>query len=111
MSIKDTVKASLLQSFPGEDLLEETYTLIAQLEYPSYLIRITNTTESDLFISFDGRHDHEFIAYADVLKLYAPAAHGTVVPFFPEGMKIYAKGCACDSGTIYISSYYNPLGK
>lgn len=58
-------------------------------------------------ISYDGIHDHEFVASNSVFELpsQANSQPGAQIALFPKHTVVYLKGTA-GTGNIYLSGYY-----
>jgi len=66
------------------------------------MLRLTNDSTVDVTISFDGTNNHDFLITGQVLQLPTPVG----ISNFRRYTKIYLKGAAQASGTIYLSGYY-----
>lgn len=72
-----------------------------------FFIRINNASSMAITVSYDGVHDHEYIAANSVFELPSqtnsqPNAH---VALFPKYTVVYVKGTA-GTGNVYLSGYY-----
>lgn len=75
------------------------------------MLRFVNDSTQDIFISYDGVTDHDFLPGITSFELnfQANAQPTPSVSCMPLGTKIYVKGTA-GAGFIYLSGYYNPQG-
>jgi folate-dependent tRNA-U54 methylase TrmFO/GidA len=82
--------------------------LCASLDKACSLIRIINTSNKAVIVSYDGAHDNDYVAAGEALQLAfqtnnQPRGH---IALLAEGQKIYVKGTA-GTGLIYLAGYYN----
>ena len=82
------------------------------LPHPCFILKITNNADADVTISYDGTTDNEFVPKqtALLLNVQAGAQPRAFVSLFAQGLKVYVKGTAGMSGSIYLSGYYLPTG-
>jgi hypothetical protein len=71
-----------------------------------FMIRITNDSDRDATISFDGVHDHDFSIMGSTGQIYTSNEGNR--SNFAKLIKIYVKGLANGTGSIYLSGYYRP---
>jgi len=90
--------------FSGWDLIPGIYQSVSDLgfDYSCNYINIKNRCKNDIYISFDGVNDHEFVRANDRLDVYT-------LPRFTHGgfrrySKIYVRG-PMSVGVIYVSAY------
>lgn len=111
MAVKNYVLAVPLTSLASSSFAG-SYTAInsAGLPQACWMIRLTNNSDQDATISYDGTHDHEFIPKATSREFYAQASMqpNNFIANFAKGLVVYAKGTAGMAGSIYLSGYYNP---
>lgn len=80
------------------------------LPKPCSLLRITNASDVDVQISFDGSTAADFVPYNEVVEL--PLQDNALtypgVSLLKKGTRIYLKGdiSGLTGGTIYIAGYY-----
>lgn len=109
---KNTIRTTPLATFDSATL-SGTYAAVITggLAKPCYLLRITNASNKDVTISFDGVNDSDYIFSNTANNI--PAIYGSqpsaYVAIFPQGQQIYVKGSA-GTGNIYIAGYYQPQG-
>ena len=66
------------------------------------ILRITNDSDVDVTISYDGTNDHDFCLLGQVLQLEAPIGRSN----WAKGTKVYVDGNAQGTGDIYLAGYY-----
>lgn len=71
-------------------------------DYAVYLFRITNNSDADVEVSFDGVTDNEYLKAEDFIEL---GAHPSENICWPEKTKVWVKGAAAQAGLIYLSAY------
>lgn len=112
MPVKNIAKAITLTSFDSASLTG-TYQPInsSGLDFPCFYVRINNTSNVVVTISYDGVNDHDVILASDKLdlNLQTNAGSATNVCNFAKGKVIYIKGTA-GTGLVYVSGYYQPTG-
>ena len=82
----------------------------ASFQNPVRLIKVHNTTDGNLIISYDGIKDHDFVV-AGGAYVYDYASNKNVVPGQldqPVGDRVYVKeeSTAVTSGTVYVIVQY-----
>jgi len=102
------VKADELCTFDAADLTGGYDVICDGLHEASFLIRVINTSSSNIIISYDGIHDNDFVVVDCILQLSfqnnnRPRSH---ICLLPKGQKIYIKGGA-GQGNIYLAAYYS----
>lgn len=73
-------------------------------------LRIVNNTDVDVTVSYDGTTDNDFVRKGSDF-IVAGQNNGQPQNFvaqFPIGMKVYIKGSAGSTGSVYLAGYYNP---
>jgi len=81
----------------------------AGIEGALCFIRITNDSDTDVYISYDGVNDHEFIEAGERIEVYfqANSAPTNYVSKLKKYTVIYIRGNAQSTGYIYVAGYYN----
>ena len=81
---------------------------VAGMEGALTFIRITNTSNTVIFISYDGDNDHEYIAAGDKISVYFQmnSSPTNYTSKLSKHTVVYARGAA-GQGNIYLSGYYN----
>lgn len=78
------------------------------LANPSRILKITNTTDADMIISYDGTNNHEIVPTASAV-VFDFCSNQTFQngAFLAEGTIIYVKQVSAPSkGSVYVSTYY-----
>jgi len=76
------------------------------LEEPCFMLRITNDSNADVSISYDGSTDHDYLRTGEVLQISTQPSDSRAN--FRNGTKIYVKGAGAGTGFIYLAGYYQP---
>lgn len=73
-----------------------------------FLIRIVNDSDRDIFISYDGIADHDFLRTGESLQLpfESNSSPNNYVANLRAGTKVYLSGVAGGSGSIYLIGYF-----
>ncbi len=89
-----------------------SYQLVLKLAHPTSFLRICNSANLNIGVSFDGTHDHEFLPTITQFNLPVGALGqaNNFGCFIPAGTSIYVKGTAGigNSGIVTVSAYYQP---
>jgi len=74
------------------------------------MIRITNNSDRDITISYDGVTEHDFLRSDDKLELnlQANSQSAGYISKMKQGTVVYVAGLAGGTGLIYLAGYYNP---
>lgn len=111
MAVKNYVLAVPLKSLASTSF-GGTYTAINSTGLPQacWMICLTNNSDQDATISYDGTNDHEFIPKGTSREIYAQASMqpNGYIANFAKGLVVYVKGTAGMTGSIYLSAYFNP---
>lgn len=105
---QNKVKAVTRTSLAGMSL-SGTYQAIntSGLGEACFMIRLVNTTNGAVDVSYDGTNDHDVIPLTSYIEVSgqtnAQPQGWTAV--FAKGQKIYVKGSAA-AGSVYLSAYY-----
>ncbi len=106
---KDIIVPIELQSVDTATIGAGAYSEVGNpLEGALCFIRITNDSNTDVFISYDGITDHEYIPAGDRIETYFQlnAAPNNYVAKLKEGAIVNIRGTA-GVGLVYVSGYYN----
>jgi len=108
------VKPIVLRSVDSSTLAADTWDVITEagagpkLEGSCFLIRITNDSNKDVILSFDGSNEHEVVLASGSLELnfQTNSSPSAQVSKLRKGTSVYARGVA-GTGLIYLSGYFN----
>ena len=76
--------------------------------HPTRIVKVINQTNADMFISFDGVNNHDYVIAGQTAE-YDVATNevGTAGWFFPVGTTVYVKQVtAPGSGSVYVTALY-----
>lgn len=83
------------------------------LPHPIELLKIINTSDVDVFISYDGVYPNDIVMAHDQFDLYLQtnARSKSHVALMEKGMKVYVAWVTNPGkgGYIYVISYYQPM--
>ncbi len=92
------------------DAVGATYALLGTLANPSRIFQLQNTTDVQVFFSFDGTNDHLTLPADSFILLDLTANKSNVgqVANFAQGQKIYARrgAVATTLGNVYLSTIF-----
>jgi hypothetical protein len=93
-----------MTSINSATLLLATYKIVSVtgLDEPCYMIRFVNRTKDNVFISFDGDIDHEYLGHDKEIEIVSPFAPD--FSDFRKLTKIYVRGTP-SIGRIYVAAY------
>lgn len=80
----------------------------AQFNHPMRIIKVVNNTNADMFISFDGTNDHDYVP-AGGFTLYDLTTNQNEPAgwFFRDGTQVYVKyNTAPTSGSVFLVAFY-----
>ena len=107
---KDYVKAITMQSVDSAGIGAGAYTAFdaGGIEQPCFFIRITNDSDTNIFVSYDGINDHEYVQDGNRIEINTQtnASPGNYVSKISKGTVVYVRGTA-GTGIVYLSGYYN----
>lgn len=95
-----------LRSIDSATFTGSYQTLGTVLSFPSRVLKITNDSNTDITLSWDGVNDHEFIPAGSFILLDFTAnavSDSTLVAV--AGTQFYVKG-SVGTGGVYLSSYF-----
>jgi len=108
---KDYVKAITMQNVDSTGIAIDTWTAFdtGGIEEACFFIRITNDSDTNVFISYDGINDHEYVQDGNRIdiNIQTNSSPGNYVAKLRKGTVVYVRGTAGQSGLIYLSGYYN----
>ena len=112
MAVKNIVLAIPLTSI-SSTTFNSTYQLVntGGLPHACFLLKMTNNSNVDITISYDGVNDHDFLRNDDELQIASQtnSQPNNFVALFGVGLKVYVKGIA-GMGSVYLAGYYQPQG-
>lgn len=107
---KDKVKAIELQNVDTSTIGAGTWTAFntAGLEDACFFLRITNNSNTNISISYDGAIAHEFIPLSKSVSVnfQTNSSPANYVSKIPKGTVLYVQGTA-GVGLVYLAGYYN----
>lgn len=105
MSTGNRVLPIVMTSINSATLLLATYNVVsaAGLDEACYMLRIINRTKDNVFISFDGNIDHEYLGHDKEIEIVSSFMKDT--SDFRKLTKIYVRGTP-SVGRIYVAAYY-----
>ena len=111
--VKNTVLPIALQAVTGTTLLNTFLPLNnADLTGAPFLLRINNTTDENVVISFDGVIDNDVVLSQTVLEIYTQANSlpNGYTALFSKSIRVYvrAESTIPSLGSVTISGYYQP---
>lgn len=112
MSARNTVSSIPLTSVASVSLVG-TYAPINTTGLPNacFMLRLTNSTDVGVTVSFDGVTNNEYIPAGGVVNLpvQSNSQYNNFIANFPRGTIVYVKGTAGMTGSIYLSGYYQGI--
>lgn len=95
-------------SLPGSGFTG-AYQLLTTLTQACIILRFTNATASNVYISYDGVTDHDYVIANNPIQLpfQSNSAPNNQVAMFPIGTSVWIKG-ANTTGNLFVSGYYLP---
>lgn len=110
---QNKVKPILMTEFDASTLSNLTWKAINAGGLPAacFLVKIINASDEDVFVSYDGVNEHDYVAATSnaLLNLQANAQPNSNIACLPLGTTVYLKGTA-GTGFIYLSGWYSPTG-
>ena len=105
MSLKNSVVPIVMTSIDSGDLSIDEYNVVSETGFDEacYMIRITNRSKDDVFISFDGVTDHDYIRDDTFIQIEPPVMIDK--SNFRKLTKVYVRGTT-SVGFIYVAAYY-----
>lgn len=75
---------------------------------PCSIIKITNNSNVDVIVSYDGVGDHEFVPKGKevLLNFQANAQPPSDLCLLRDGRVVYVRGAAAGAGLVYLSGYF-----
>ena len=108
MSSMNYVKAAAITSIGSSSITSSLQVInTSGFPGPAIMIRLTNASNKDVAVSFDGSHSHDYLQAGAVLSL-TPQTNAIPTSWsalFKKGTKVYVSGEA-GSGYLYLAVYY-----
>jgi len=104
---KNTVNAIEMYSLDSATLTGGYDEFVTSLDKACFMLRITNASNKQISISYDGTHLHDTVTAGSTATLMfqtnnVPRSH---IALMPKGQKIWLVGNA-GTGYIYLAGYY-----
>lgn len=111
MAVKNSIAPIALSSI-NSSTFTGSYQLLSAasgIAHACSLIRIVNSSNVGVTVSYDGTNDHDFVNTLDTLQLPAQSNSqpNTFIANLPQGTKVYVKAAA-GTGLVYLAGYYQP---
>lgn len=108
MAVQNSIKALALASIDSASFTGNYQVINANgLSKSCSLVRIINSSNKDITISYDGTTNNDFLPAGGVLQLpfQSNSQPTNYVSLLPQGTKIWVKGAA-GTGLVYVTGYY-----
>ena len=110
MSQRNWVYPLVLTSVNTAAIAADTWTAFdaGGIEADCFMIRITNDSDTDVYISWNAADDHEYIPAGDTIEVnfQANASPPGYIAKIKKGSILYVQGVA-GTGYVYLAGYYN----
>ena len=109
MAQKNSVKPLLLTTVNTAGISAITWVPFSTgIEGECFFFRITNDSDTDVFISFDSANRHEFLSSGDTIEInfQTNSSPSNYVSKVRLGTIISVQGVA-GTGLVYLAGYYN----
>lgn len=112
MSKMNKIRILELDSINANTLDPVTWTpfTAGHLREACFLLRITNRSDAQIFVSFDGANDHEYIPVNGNIEVELPpnaTAINNHYPSFKNRTTVYLRGNPFKDGYVFLSGYYS----
>jgi len=110
MAYQNNIKAIPLKSIASTALTTYVPFDAAGIPNTCFVLKIVNNSDEDVTVSFDGTTDHDFVPKATITELppiYASLPNNNTA-LWPQGQKVYIKGTAGSTGSVYLAGYFLP---
>jgi|WetSurMetagenome_2_1015567.scaffolds.fasta_scaffold326458_3 hypothetical protein len=111
MTARNTVYAQPLASFNAVGLTVNFKAInVGGFTAPCFLVRVINSSNMDITISYDGVTPNDYVLSEEVLTLPTQSNAGPIsqAAYIKEGTTIYVKAAGAGIGMIYLAAYYQP---
>lgn len=113
MITRNTVEANTCTAYNATNLAAFFKLCEPGFAHPAFLMRIINTSNVNIHISYDGYYSGDVVLADDELEIpvQVEARIPSKICLFPRGTKIYARYeiNPAKAGYLYIISYYQPI--
>ena len=110
MAVKNSVQAIALTSIDSATFTG-AYQVInaAGLTKNCFMIRLTNNSNKDITVSYNGTVDHDFVKAGTFIQLpfQENAQPNNLIANMSMGTIVYVRGAA-GAGLVYLAGYYQP---
>lgn len=110
MSVKNSIQAIALTSIDSATFTGSYQAINSSgLSKNCFMIRITNNSNKDVTVSYNGSTDHDFIKAGTSIQLSFQdmAQPNNFIANMSLGTIVYVKGAA-GAGLVYLAGYYQP---
>lgn len=111
MSQRNSVYPIVLDSVDTSVIAADTWTPFNTSGLPEacFFLRITNASQTTVYISFDSEHQHLILGAGESKKLdfQTNSYPGSFVPKVRRGTVISVQGDPDMAGFVYLAGYYN----
>ena len=110
MAVKNSVQALALTSIDSATFTGAYQAVnAAGLSKNCFMIRLTNNSNKDITVSYNGTTDHDFVkAGASIqLEFQTNSQPNNLIANMAAGTIVYVKGAA-GTGLVYLAGYYQP---
>lgn len=76
------------------------------LEHACSILKLTNASNQEVIISYDGENDHDVLTPESYLLLPLQTNSVGDIGNFRKGLVVYAEAEAGGAGNLYLSAYY-----
>jgi len=108
MSRKNSIAPIVMTSIDSNDIDIGEYRIVNEdgFDEACYMIRITNRTKDDVFVSYDGVIDHDYIPHDTYIQIEPPMMIDK--SNFRKLTKVYVRGTR-SAGFIYVAGYFRKV--
>jgi len=105
VSFKNSIAPIVMTSINSNDIDIGEYYIINEdgFDEACYMLRITNRSKDDVFVSYDGVTDHDYIPYDTFIQIEPPMMIDK--SNFRKLTKVYVRGTT-SAGFIYVAAYF-----
>jgi len=111
MSQKNSIIPLVISIVDVTEITAATWTAFDTdgLEGACFFLRITNDSDTDVIISYDGITGHEYVPKGKTIEVnfQTNSSPGNYVAKVKKGTVLYAQGTAGQSGYIYLAGYFH----